>query len=86
MGRVVIRDVPDDVIEVHRQRARARGHSLGAGTANADRGCGGLFGGREVCSRQMVAEFDAAWSANGRGPADTRRSRSVNTAIFTGAS
>jgi len=28
MGQVVIRDVPDDVIEAHRQRARARGLSL----------------------------------------------------------
>jgi plasmid stability protein len=28
MGQVLIRDLPDDVIEVHRRRARARGLSL----------------------------------------------------------
>jgi len=28
MGRVVIRDVPDDIIDAHRRRARARGLSL----------------------------------------------------------
>jgi len=28
MGQVLIRDLPDDVIEVHRRRAKALGHSL----------------------------------------------------------
>jgi plasmid stability protein len=28
MGQVLIRDLPDDVIEAHRRRAKALGHSL----------------------------------------------------------
>ena len=61
MGQVVIRDVPDDVIEAHRQRARARGLSLEqAGAARGNRGGGGLLGGRKARRRRMVAEFDAA--------------------------
>ena len=67
MGQVLIRNVPDDVIEAHRRRAKALGHSLEQELRTLIECGGGLLGRREARHRRMGAKSDAARPADGRG-------------------
>jgi plasmid stability protein len=82
MGQVVIRDVPDDVIEAHRQRARARGLSLEQELRAVIEAAAAY----SAVQKLAIAECSQSLTPPGaRGPADSRRSRSVDTAVVAGA-